>query len=305
MGPRLRGRHLPSLGTEECKSCGESMGQSSSITAECLRCAAKSLEHAHRIYLGQLSTHRTAQVTMWLLGMLVPEVKVLHIDVHTSRGGKSRGCAWVYLESTKDVLRVLSFHHRVLVDTATGFASDGFQVCGPQSSAIEQLTMYSTNQEHGSQRCPKPLIAEHRPPAHVQPSPIMKMLVQSRGGEPSYPTPIDTSLLDSITLSSYRSDVDTDAHSVSLDSWRMPDDASSGSMTSYPDNVAKPPPVVSTKSTGTQTFVPAKTFNEGLWQEHPQPTLSASADTSSKKSQTSVYIRNPYGFSAVVHVPSV
>ena len=233
MGPRLRGRNLPSLGSSRCTQCGASMEQASSaVLGQCVDCIARTATTPTRLFLGQLSLHRTAQVTSWLFSMVIPEVKLLRIEVQTSRGGKSRGCAWLFLANASDAAKVKSLHRRILVDSTTGVSSDGFQICGSAPKAIEKLALYADMQDHFGQRAPKPLVVEepgrsHPPPNSPPLPPPNYRSHQQHQQQQQRQQRIPGSLVDeaivsaavSVTAYNYRSEVDTSiSTSRSIDS---------------------------------------------------------------------------------------
>ena len=53
----------------------------------------------HRVFFGQLPKDRAMEVLDWLLHLMSPSVLIFHIEAHTAKGGRGKGCAWVYVRT--------------------------------------------------------------------------------------------------------------------------------------------------------------------------------------------------------------
>jgi hypothetical protein len=84
----------------------------------CTVCGSDSSMTACRIFVGQLRKQRTAELLSHLIGVVCPSARVLHIESHTNgHTGRSKGCAWVYLDSTKSAVNLTAaLHKRAFVD---------------------------------------------------------------------------------------------------------------------------------------------------------------------------------------------
>eukprot|EP00672_Neobodo_designis_P018357 CAMPEP_0174831182 /NCGR_PEP_ID=MMETSP1114-20130205/2955_1 /TAXON_ID=312471 /ORGANISM="Neobodo designis, Strain CCAP 1951/1" /LENGTH=599 /DNA_ID=CAMNT_0016065003 /DNA_START=139 /DNA_END=1938 /DNA_ORIENTATION=- len=84
----------------------------------CGECGSESSMTACRVFVGQLRKQHTAELLSHLIGLVCPDAKVLHIESHTNgHTGRSKGCAWVYLDSTRDAVALTAaLHRRAFVD---------------------------------------------------------------------------------------------------------------------------------------------------------------------------------------------
>jgi hypothetical protein len=95
-----------------CLACG----QRATGTRRCDACFTPIATAACRVFLGQLRKERTTPLVHFVLGMLLPDVEVLHVESHTNAAGRGKGCAWVYLSSMDAAAAVVELHKRVFVD---------------------------------------------------------------------------------------------------------------------------------------------------------------------------------------------
>jgi rubrerythrin len=105
--------HGPAVFPWRCLNCGDvTVGPRS-----CGTCGAQLSTSACRAFLGQLRKDLSAELATSLLRMLVPDVTILHVESHTNAvDGRGKGCAWVYVSTVEDALRVTTLHKRVFVD---------------------------------------------------------------------------------------------------------------------------------------------------------------------------------------------
>lgn len=84
----------------------------------CSECGTETSAGACRVFLGQLRKLQTAELAADLIARVAPSVTVLHVESHTNAGsGRTKGCAWAYLDSAKDAhALVAALHRRAFVD---------------------------------------------------------------------------------------------------------------------------------------------------------------------------------------------
>ena len=158
--PRFRARERSHSSSVRCRQCDQPL---SVFTKTCPQCDVKvsTDQKGKHLFVGQLSIHRTAQLAGWLLRMLWPSIEILRIDVHTSRGGQSRGCAWVYVGNSADERRVLSLDRRVFLDFPRDKTREGFWLVSRLPQAMEELKIYALKTKVTRPGLPsKPLVVE-------------------------------------------------------------------------------------------------------------------------------------------------
>ena len=98
-----------------CKTCRTSNNIS---FAFCRRCGHQNPTGnvVPRVFFGQLPKDHTAEVADWLITSLFPDIAIYHIEPHTNKDGRSKGCAWVYLHHVEDEHLLLPLHRRALFD---------------------------------------------------------------------------------------------------------------------------------------------------------------------------------------------
>jgi hypothetical protein len=120
--PSTKGRHRqPSFGWR-CLGCDTI----ATGARRCQRCRGTLTQAACRVFLGQLDKEWAAEIATAMVRSLLPDVTVLHMESHTNSGdGRGKGCAWVYVNSVEDALRITSLHKRVFIDLDADHA-EGF-----------------------------------------------------------------------------------------------------------------------------------------------------------------------------------
>jgi hypothetical protein len=105
-----------------CLSCGTV----TSGPRQCGTCRAPLATSACRVFLGQLRKDLSAELATAMVRSLLPDVTVLHMESHTNGAdGRGKGCAWAYVNSVEDALRITSLHKRVFIDLDADHA-EGF-----------------------------------------------------------------------------------------------------------------------------------------------------------------------------------
>ena len=83
----------------------------------CLSCHTPINFSACRVFLGQLRKDLTAELTAYMLRSVAPEIEVLHVESHTNpQDGRGRGCAWVYVSTVEEALKVVALHKHIFAD---------------------------------------------------------------------------------------------------------------------------------------------------------------------------------------------
>jgi len=110
---------------------------------------------AHRLFVGQLRKEQTAHILRWILAMTLSDVDVVHAESHTnpSQGGRGKGCAWLYVRSQSDVVRVMALHQRAYVDVDDE-GHEGMWVCGNTDDDKSLLAVHAGHQSGSRNRLP-------------------------------------------------------------------------------------------------------------------------------------------------------
>ena len=104
----------PAVFPWRCLACGQiSVGP-----RQCQHCRSPLAESACRVFIGQLRKELSAELATALVRSLASSnVTILHMESHTNGAdGRGKGCAWAYVNSVEDALRVTALHKRVFVD---------------------------------------------------------------------------------------------------------------------------------------------------------------------------------------------
>ena len=98
-----------------CTSCKTSNNIS---LGSCRRCGELNATNAitPRVFLGQLPKDNTAEIADWLISSMFPDIDIFHIEAHTTKDGRSKGCAWVYVFHAEAAHELLSLHRSALFD---------------------------------------------------------------------------------------------------------------------------------------------------------------------------------------------
>ena len=169
--PRFRGRHRVRFDTHSvpCPQCAKEVP---AAEPRCVHCdATVPPQPTIRLFIGQLSVHRTAQVTHWMLGMIMPDVRILQIGVHTARVERSKGCAWIEVTSAIDERRIMAFDRRALFDAIShpilpASPTLGLLICNADRSSCTMLREYAERRlylnDHGLPS--QPIVVERPAP---------------------------------------------------------------------------------------------------------------------------------------------
>lgn len=125
-----------------CRSCGGG-------NADCLG--------VRKVFLGQLRKERTTELVDWLLNRLFPEMKPLHIENHTGKDNRGKGCAWVYVTSAEDEAKILSLNKRMFVDVDDD-GKEGVWFC--EDSYAKELNAMATDRAYKPKR---PIVLPRQP----------------------------------------------------------------------------------------------------------------------------------------------
>ena len=101
-----------------CQPCGR---LNKAEKDHCTTCGADGLycgEGVHRVFFGQLRKKHTVEFLAWTIRSVFPSMRVAHIEPHTVGKGRSgsTGCAWVYVYSATDVVKLHQLHRNVFCD---------------------------------------------------------------------------------------------------------------------------------------------------------------------------------------------
>ena len=104
---------------EDLKFVCENCETVNNITRDiCVRCGMENQEGngLRRMFIGQLRKTATTEITEWMLAMIFPKLKPYHIESHTTKLGRSKGCAWVYISGSEFEENILSLHGKIFID---------------------------------------------------------------------------------------------------------------------------------------------------------------------------------------------
>ena len=113
-----RGRRFLTVHPDALRySCVRCRTPNNLTLTHCRRCGLyRDNNGMRRLFLGQLRKADTTEHLEWLLAKLFPQMDVHHIEAHTTRDGRSKGCAWVYVDSDAHEQCLRSLHRRVYLD---------------------------------------------------------------------------------------------------------------------------------------------------------------------------------------------
>lgn len=149
----------PALFPWRCLACGSiSVGP-----RQCQHCRASLAQSACRVFLGQLRKDLSAELATAMLRSVAPDVTILHIESHTNGAdGRGKGCAWAYVNSVEDAMRVTALHKRVFVDLDKD-GNEGFWFVQDDALKAHLATFADTLGAHRSRPVlmpRQPLVAE-------------------------------------------------------------------------------------------------------------------------------------------------
>ena len=98
-------------------TCSQCRSLNCVILATCRHCGGQNHEEVKsRVFMGQLPREMTTEVADWLVSFALPTVDVFHIEAHTTKDGRSKGCAWIYLNHPGQEEQLLTLNRRIFVD---------------------------------------------------------------------------------------------------------------------------------------------------------------------------------------------
>lgn len=110
--------HVPKTNADLRWTCDDCKTTSNISLSSCRRCGrgGRSERTTPRVFLGQLPKDRTAELADWLVSFALPTVDIYHIEAHTTKDGRSKGCAWVYVNDTEAASKIIELNRKVLFD---------------------------------------------------------------------------------------------------------------------------------------------------------------------------------------------
>jgi len=154
---QLRATHRPNTFTWRCMGCA-----SRTTGTRCNVCRSPIAQAACRVFVGQMRKAAAAQLTRDMIARLTPEVNVLHVEEHTQKEGKCRGCVWVYVDSPAEAWLLTSLHKRVFIDVDEDMREGYWYVtepsCVPQLRAMAEVLGFAPHRPMVLPR--QPLVAE-------------------------------------------------------------------------------------------------------------------------------------------------
>ena len=143
-----------------CKGCKT---HNNVTLARCRRCGERNKDNhtMRRVFMGQLRKVGTTEHLEWLLASLFPTMNPFHIEAHTTKDGRNKGCAWVYVTNASDEDYVLSIDGRLYLDQLHGI--EGVWIVGPSGRVLlNDLAIAQVEQGHrgGSALPRQPVVSE-------------------------------------------------------------------------------------------------------------------------------------------------
>ena len=90
-----------------------------------------------RVFFGQLPKDHTSEVLYWLLHLLCPTVAVFHIEAHTAKGGRGKGCAWVYVRTEDEAKQLVAMNHRAMLKISLTKSDEVGVYLGERASLVQ------------------------------------------------------------------------------------------------------------------------------------------------------------------------
>lgn len=152
-------------------TCGACRTNNNIASATCRRCGKvnATCENIRRVFFGQLRKDLTVECVQWMLAMLAPTVPVYHIENHTSKEGRGKGCAWIYITSAKAEEQLLKLNRRVFLDVDE-HVREGMHVSGALvADQLEHFAMTRSGLRSRPHVLPRQQLVVERPAAAVEP----------------------------------------------------------------------------------------------------------------------------------------
>lgn len=187
-----------------CNYCETANGVTVGV---CRRCGGGNTDcqGIRRVFLGQLRKERTTELADWLISRVFPDMEVFHIENHTSsKDGRGKGCAWIYVSNAYDEARLISLNKRLFVDVDAD-RREGVWFCSPDH--LQELANMAASRAYHKSRpqvlprqplvCERPALrtvpksaqASSTPrPAWSQTSATAEELWSGAGAAPWYPS---------------------------------------------------------------------------------------------------------------------
>ena len=131
--------------------------------AVCRRCGERdySREPMRRVFFGQLPKERATEAADWLIARMFPDLDVFHIEAHTTKDGRSKGCAWIYLNKGGDEAPLLALNRRVFVDIDAN-RREGMYIASPShTNELQDLAANRSRTKNRPSHLPRqPLVVE-------------------------------------------------------------------------------------------------------------------------------------------------
>ena len=114
-----------------------------------------------RVFMGQLRKVGTTEHLEWLLASLFPTMNPFHIEAHTTKDGRNKGCAWVYVTNASDEAHVLSLNRRIYLGQMEHGADGVWFVASDRTQQLEAMAAARDESERGGGRLPRqPVVSE-------------------------------------------------------------------------------------------------------------------------------------------------
>ena len=98
------------------------------------------------------------EVLDWLLHLMSPSVPIFHIEAHTAKGGRGKGCAWVYVRTVANAQELVAMNHCALLKMSLETGQLGAYIGG-----IALETLCEEDAAHRSTHMPRQLLVAELP----------------------------------------------------------------------------------------------------------------------------------------------
>ena len=147
--------------------CGQCRTHNNISKAHCPRCdfaAPEDRPNVRRLFLGQLRKELTVEYVDWLFALVAPDIIIFHIENHTSKDGRGRGSAWIYVFGCEAEATVTNLSGRVFLDIDDETGKEQLHVCASDAmSELNQVALHRSCQANRPLVLPRRALAVERP----------------------------------------------------------------------------------------------------------------------------------------------
>ena len=148
-----------------CPCCRTHTNISESACRKCAT-AADINPGIRRIFIGQIRKDLTVEFLDWLLAVLTPRIPLFHIENHTTKEGRGRGCAWLYVYGEDAEATLFTLSQRIFLDKDDSSDEEVLHFCLPAAiSTLEHIAKSRSRSDGRPLVLPRRLLVVESPVA--------------------------------------------------------------------------------------------------------------------------------------------